>query len=144
MNEYELYVVKEYKFDNPLNTKIVSITDSCYRDCHKNYFRTFEYKCEYDIKLTKTTNNEIIDITISEKSMRLFELNKKLTGARQNGFIFIQINKVPIKSYSPQRYVNIGYYLKFQIPICLRLFFRKLSQNPEYVKTHCKDLNNFF
>ena len=29
MNENELYVVKEYKFDNPLITKIDSIIDNC-------------------------------------------------------------------------------------------------------------------
>ena len=34
MNENEIYVVKEYKFDSPLITKIDSIIDGCYRDCH--------------------------------------------------------------------------------------------------------------
>ena len=38
MNENEIYIVKEYKFDNPLITKIDSPIDSCYRDCHKNIF----------------------------------------------------------------------------------------------------------
>ena len=42
MNENELYVVKEYKFDNPLNTKLASIIDSCYRDCHNKYFHSFK------------------------------------------------------------------------------------------------------
>ena len=32
MNENEIYVVKEYKFNNPVITKIDSIVDSCYRD----------------------------------------------------------------------------------------------------------------
>ena len=41
MNENELYVVKEYKFDNPLITKIDSKIDGCYRDCHKKFFHTF-------------------------------------------------------------------------------------------------------
>ena len=45
MNESELYVVKEYKFDNPIITKIDSILDSCYRDCHKKDFHTFTYEC---------------------------------------------------------------------------------------------------
>ena len=49
----------------------------------KKYFHTFEYKCEYDIKLTNITNNEIINITISGKNQGLLELNKKLTIARQ-------------------------------------------------------------
>ena len=38
MNENELYVVKEYKFDAPLFHKIDSIIVGCYRDCHSKYF----------------------------------------------------------------------------------------------------------
>ena len=34
MNENELYVVKEYKFDNPIITEIDSIIGNCFRDCH--------------------------------------------------------------------------------------------------------------
>ena len=34
MNENELYVLREYKFDNPLSTDIDSETDKCFRDCH--------------------------------------------------------------------------------------------------------------
>ena len=73
MNENQIIFVKEYEFDQPLMQKIDFINDKCYRGCHKNYFRTFEDKCEYDIKLTYTTNNEIINITNSDKSMGLFE-----------------------------------------------------------------------
>ena len=35
MSANELYVVKEYKFDNPLFTKIDSIIDSCIPDFRK-------------------------------------------------------------------------------------------------------------
>ena len=42
MNENEIYVVKEYKFDNSLITKKDYITNSCYRDCHYEYFHTFK------------------------------------------------------------------------------------------------------
>ena len=38
MNKNELYVVKEYKFDNPLITDIDSIIDSCFKDCHIKIF----------------------------------------------------------------------------------------------------------
>ena len=41
MNENELYVVKEHKFDNPLITKTDSVLDSCYKDCHKKFFINF-------------------------------------------------------------------------------------------------------
>ena len=33
MNEDELHVVKDYKFDNPLFTDIASKIDKCFRDC---------------------------------------------------------------------------------------------------------------
>ena len=41
MNENELYVVKEYKFDNPIITEKDSIIDKCFRDCHNSYFHNF-------------------------------------------------------------------------------------------------------
>ena len=115
MNENELYVVKEYKFDTPLFHKIDSIIVGCYRDCLNTYFHTFKYVCIYYIKLSNITNNEIINLLISDESMNLFELNKKLTLARQRGFRFLQINKITIKFYSHQRYINICYYLKHRI-----------------------------
>ena len=77
MNENELYVVKEYKFDNPLITETDSIIDESFRDCHNNYFHNFKYECIYDINYTNKTNNEIINLTISGKSMTLFELKIK-------------------------------------------------------------------
>ena len=144
MNENELCVVKEYKFDNPLFHKIDSIIDNCYRDCHNKYFHTFKYVCIYDITLTNITNNERINITISDESLGLYELNKKLTIARQRGFRFLHKNELTIKIYSHQRYINISYYLKHRIPIMHRQFFKILSRNRDYVQTHCNDRNNPF
>ena len=57
----------------------------------------FKYVCIYDIKLAIITNNEIIIILISDEIMNLFELNKKLTLARQRGSRFLHINKLTIK-----------------------------------------------
>ena len=133
MNENELYVVKEYIFDNPPITKIDSIIDGCYRDYHNKYFHTFKYVCIYDIKVTKITNNEIINITISDNNMGMFELNKKLTLARQRGFIFNQINKLKIKFYTPLSQNNIHRYLKFHCPILVRQILRTISRNPESI-----------
>ena len=56
-----------------------SIIDDCYRYCHNKCFHTYKYVCIYDIKLTNITNNEKINTSISDESMDLFELNKKLT-----------------------------------------------------------------
>ena len=144
MNENELYVVKEYGFYNLSIHKIDSIIDGCYRDCHNKYFHTFRYVCIYDIKLTNITNNDIINITISDESLGLYELNKKLTIARQRDFKFNQINKLTIKIYSHQRYINISYYLNHRIPMGQRLFFRRISENKEYVENFCNDRNNPF
>ena len=142
MNAIELYVVKEYKFDNPLISEIDSIIDKCFRGCHNIYFHNFIYRCIYDIKLKKIlykTNKEKIDLTISDNSMHLYELNKKLTVARERGFRFLHINKLTIRIYSHLRYISISYYLKFRIPMCHRQFIRVISQNPEYVENFCND-----
>ena len=40
--------------------------------------------------------------------------------------------------------MNIHYYLKLQIPILHRHFFKIPSQYPDYVQTHCNDLNYRF
>ena len=70
MTKNELYVVKEYELDNPFITDEDSILDSCFKDCHNNHFHKFKYKCIFDIKLTNNAINEIINLTISGKSMK--------------------------------------------------------------------------
>ena len=76
--------------------------------------------------------------------MGLFDLNKKLTVARQNGFIFNQINNLTKKIYSNLQSIIICSYLKHRIPMCHRLFFRRISQNKEYIENFCNDSNNLF
>ena len=98
MNENQLTIVKEYEFDNPTITQIDSLIDNSIRDCHNKYFHTFDHICEYNLNFTNTTNNETVNFTISEKCMGMYELNKKLTTARGNGFIFNQINKLTKKN----------------------------------------------
>ena len=96
----ESAIVKEYDFIKPLIHKIDSIIDNCIRDCHNKYFHTFDFICECDNKLTTIGKIEIVKLTIADKSMNLYELNKKLKNARENGFIINQINKLTIKIYS--------------------------------------------
>ena len=141
MNENQLTIVKECEFDKPIIQKIDFIIDNCCRHCHKKNFHTFEYKGENDTKLTNITINETINLPIFDKSLGLYDLYKKLTVARQRGFIFNEINKRTIKIYSHQQNMNICYYLKHRIPIMHRLFFRIISQNPEYVERFCNDRN---
>ena len=43
MNENQLTIVTEYKFDKLLIQKTDSICNNCYRDYLKRYFHTFEY-----------------------------------------------------------------------------------------------------
>ena len=102
------------------------------------------FVCIFDIKLTNITNNEIFNISISDESMNLFELIKKLTLAQQRGFRFLHMNKLTIKIYSHQQHINLSYYLKHRIAIMHRQFFKILSQNRDYVQTHCNDRNNPF
>ena len=140
MNENEIYVVKEYNFEKALITKIDSIIDCCYRDCHNKYFHNFKYKCIYGIKLTNITDNETINLRISVISMNLFKLDKELKGSKHNGFIFIQINKLTIKFFSLLRYINISSHIKFPMPMCHRQFFRIISQNREYINNFRNDM----
>ena len=58
--------------------------------------------------------------------------------------VFNQINKLTIKVDSGLPNINLHYYLNLQIPLMHRQFFKKLSQNPDYVQTHCNDRNNPF
>ena len=59
-------------------------------------------------------------------------------------YLFNEIKKITIKTYSNQSNMNIHYCLKPQIPIMHRQFFKKCSQNREFVNTFSADLNNPF
>ena len=144
MNDNQLTIVKEFEFDNPLIQKTDSLIDNSIRDCHIKYFHTFDHICEYDLNFTNTTNNETVNFTISDKSMGLYELNKKLTIARENGYIFIQINKLTIKIYSNLSNINIHYHVRLGTPQLHRQFFIKISHNRDYIQTYCNDRRNFF
>ena len=91
-----------------------------------------------------TTTLHTFTLTISVKSMVSYDLFKKSTVARRNGFIFNQIKKLTIKVYSNLSNINIHYYLKLPIPTMHRHFFRKLSQNRDYIETHCNDRGKLF
>ena len=142
MNENN--IVKEYEFENPLIQNIDSRIDNSIRDCHNKYFHTFDHICEYDLNFTNNTNNETVDFTISDKCMGVYELNKKLTIARENGFIFNQINKLTIKIYSNLSYINIHHHLRLGAPPLHRQFFIKISKNRDYFQSHCNDRRNPF
>ena len=103
MKVNELYFVKEYNFDNPFVIEIESIIDKSFKNCHNNFFHKFKYDGINDNKFTSITDNEIFNLTISVKSMNLYELKRKLKVARHNGFTFIEINKLTKKFYSHLR-----------------------------------------
>ena len=123
INENELTVVKEYEFDNPLIQNIICIINKCYRDCHNKYYHTFNYECVYDLNFTND-NNEIINFTISGKNIGLYELNKKLTLARERGFKFKQINNFQKKILSKFAHINIHYHLKLSASPMHRQFLK--------------------
>ena len=142
MNENDM--VKDYEFDEPLIQKIDSIVDDCISDCHHKYFHTFDHICESDIQLTNNGNNETLSITISDKSMGLYELNKKLTLARERGYIFNQINNFKIKIYSNLSNINIHHHLRLGTPPLHRQFFMKITKNRDYNQKFCNDRRNPF
>ena len=144
MNENQLNIVKEYEFNNQLIQKIDSIIDISIRDCHNKYFHTFDHICEYDLNFTNIANNKTVNFTISDESMGLYELNKKLAIARGNGFIIIQIDKLSKKIYSNLSNITIYQNLKLRIPRCHRQFFRKLAQNRDFIQIFCNNRRNPF
>ena len=144
MNANQLTIVEEYEFDKHPIQKIDSLIDNSIRYCHHKYFHTFDHVCEYDLNFTNMTKNEMVNFTISDKCMGMYELNKKLAIARERGFNFNQINKLTIKIYSNLQSMNICYYLKHRIPMCHRLFFRRISQSKKNIENFCNDINNPF
>ena len=76
--------------------------------------------------------------------MGMYELNIKLTIARENGFIFIHINKLTIKILSDLSHINIHYHLRLGSPPLHRQFFIKISKNRDYIQTFCNDRRNPF
>ena len=144
MNENQLTIVKEYDFDNPPIKEIDSLIDNSIRDCHNKYFHTFAHICEYDLNFTNITNNGTVNFTISDKCMGMYELNKKLAIARGNGFKFNQINKLTINIYSNLSHINIQYHLRLSSPPLHKQFFIKISQNRDYIQTHCINRRNTF
>ena len=76
--------------------------------------------------------------------MHVSGLNKKLSVARRNGFMFNQINKKTIKILSNLPHINIYYRLRLGAPPLHRQFFRKLAQNRDYIQSHCNDPTNSF
>ena len=143
-NENQLTIVKKYEFNNALIQKTDFLIDNSIRDCHNKYFYTFDHICEYNLNFTNTSINESVNFTISEKSMGLYELNKKLTIARQNGYIFIQIIIFKIKIYSNLSHINKHYHLRLGLPPLHCQFFIKISQNRDYIQTYCSDRRNPF
>ena len=131
--------LKIHSFKN-IDSKI----DKCYRDCHNNYYHTFKYECIYDLNFTNDNNNKSVNLTISGKSLGLYELNKKLTLARERGFKFNQINKLTIEIYSNLSNINIHYHLLLGTSLLHRQLFENLLKNRDYIRTHCNDLNNRF
>ena len=71
-------------------------------------------------------------------------MNKKLTNAREKGFIFNQINKLTIKIYRNLSHINIHYHLRLGASPLHRQFFIKISKNLDYIQTHCNNRRNTF
>ena len=76
----ENVIVRKTKVDKPLLQNDSKI-DKCIRDFHDKYFHTSGHICEYNLHFTHITNNETVKFKISDKSMGLFDSNKKLTVA---------------------------------------------------------------
>ena len=148
INENKLFVVKEYEFDKTDIHKIDDILDDVIKDCRKKYFHSFEYRIIYDLCFKNISNNEEVNFAVTHRSMEFktefYGLNKKIKNARENGYIFNQINNFKIKILSNLSHINIHYHLRLGASPLHRQFFKNLAQNRDYIQTHCNDINNPF
>ena len=148
MNQNQLFVVKEYKFDKKDIHEIDYLLDDVIKHCRRNYFHTFEYKLVYDINFTNVSNNEEVNLIITHKSnefkTEFYALNKKIKNARRNGFVFNQINNFKIEIYSNLSCINIHYHLLLGASPLHRQFFKNLLKNRDYIRNHCNDYRNPF
>ena len=76
--------------------------------------------------------------------MGVYKINKKLSAANENGYIFNPINNFKIKICSNLSNINIHYHLRLGSPPLHRQFFIKSSKNRDYIQTHCNDRRNSF
>ena len=120
LNENHISIVKEYAYDNLLFKDIDFILNICINDCYKNYFQPIRNICSYIIDFTNISNDNIINLTISDSYLTINELKKKLKNGRNNGYIFSKINKLSIKFYDYLSQTNIHHYYKFHCPLLIR------------------------
>ena len=148
INKDKLTVVKEYEFDKTDIHEIDYILDDVIKDCRKKYFHSFEYRIIYNLSFKNISNNEEVNFAVTHRSMEFktefYGLNKKIKKARENGYIFNQINNFKIEIYSNLSNINIHYHLRLGASPLHRQFFKILSRNREYFQTHCNDRRNTF
>ena len=75
MNKNQI-TVKEYEIDKPDIHKVDFIGKKVIRDCHDKFFHTLENRCIYDTKITKIAKIQIVNFTIDDKGVDLYELKK--------------------------------------------------------------------
>ena len=129
MNENQISIVKKYEYISLNIQEIDYIFDKCIKDCYKNYFQPIRNICLYNIEFTNKSDDNIINISISDKYLTMSELNKKLSIARQRGYIFNKINRLTIKFYNNLSQTNIHNYYKFQCPILMRQILKIISRD---------------
>ena len=129
MNENQISIVKKYEYISLNIQEIDYIFDKCIKDCYINYFQPIRNICLYNIEFTNISDDNIINISISDKYLTMSELNKKLSIARQRGYIFNKINRLTIKFYNNLSQTNIHNYYKIQCPILMRQILNIISRD---------------
>ena len=116
--------------------------------CRIKYLRSLEFRCAYNNNFTNMENNEEVFITITlgymEYRSQFYGLSKQIKNAKTNCFRFSETVKLTTKSDSNLSNINICYELKLPKPVMQRSFFKKISQNLDYAKSHCNARNNLF
>ena len=141
-------LVKVYEINNPQIYKdnLDQLVASKLMNAYK-LFHTYKYECIYDLNYMNTNSysgNLSILLKEREYKYQLYGLHKKLKNIETGTRVFLNIEKITVKIYSSITNINKRYYLKLNIPIMHRQFFKIISKNPEYIKNFCTDMENPF
>ena len=142
LNDNHISIVKKYEYINLDIQEIDYIFDKCIKDCYNKYFQPIRNICLYNIELTIISNNNIINLSISDKFLTMNELNKNLSIARQRGYIFNKINKLTKKFYDHLSQTNIHNYYKIKCPLLIRQILKIISRDPDSIQKFSNIFHN--
>ena len=77
-------IFEKLDIDNPEITQIDNIFEDVFKKCKDEYFQTFEYRCQDDIKFENMTSSEVFYFTITNDFKLCLSQTERLFKKRMN------------------------------------------------------------